>query len=349
MLKKFIHIGYPKNFSTSLQYDFFAKHEEIFHLGIGPELAYADPLVDSAFEVYLKTAKEFKYAEAEAKLEKHFSELFVKAEAAGKKVITASSEHLSFAFANDSIGFKEKMARLSGLFGNDAHIILIIRNQFDLIKSLYRESVRVGFPGDFSSYVYLFYKYQDRNYCYDLRYDLVLDTLVTFFKKENIHLFIFENMRSKDGELIRRDGKIRLLDDLGEAMGIAYHEIDFGHYNEALTDNVVREKAELNKANRHDLGNILYDTAEKHRMKYYLTTEIGLNEKQEELYGDVLMKRKLIALAKEKAGDKPQVKLDYSVDENILRQLKSFYEQGNKLLESGHGYSLPGIYYDLKF
>jgi hypothetical protein len=349
MLPKFVHIGYPKNFSTSLQYDFFAKHGELFHLGIGPSLAYSDAIVDATFEVFLKTAKGFKYAEAEAALKKHFEELFFQAEQSGKKAITASSEHLSFAFANDSIGFEEKMARLARLFGKDTHIILIIRNQPDLIKSLYRESVRVGFPGDFGTYMYLFYKYQDRNYCYDLRYDLVYEALLRYFDREQLHLFVFEDMRAADGKLVREDGKIKLLKELSDAMNVAYHEIDFGHYNEALSDNVVREKAKLNFEHRHDLGNILFETAEKHRMKHYLLDEIKLTEPEDVLYADVRTKRALIARATEMAAGKPAEKLDYTIPGDIADRLKSFYEKANRALQSRHGIQLPENYFNLRF
>lgn len=348
MLRKFVHIGYPKNFSTSLQYDFFAVHPQLFHLGIGPNLAYSDPLVDAAFEVYLKTTKGFKYAEVEPRLQQHFNEVFRRAEASGKKAITASSEHLSFAFANDSIDFETKMARLAKLFGNDTQIILIIRNQFDLIKSLYRESVRVGFPGSFGEYVYLFYKYQDRNYCYDLRYDLVFDCLLKHFKREHLHLFVFESMRASSGELVREGDKIKLLSDLCTKMDIDYTEIDFGHYNEALADAVVNAKARLNETRRHDLGNILYETAEKHRMKHYLLSEIDLPEPEPVMYEDVLSKRALIAAAREEAAGKTE-KLDYSIPGSIADRLKQFYEAGNRALAEKHHIALPENYFNLHF
>lgn len=346
MIRKFVHIGYPKNFSTSLQNDFFAKHPDLFHLGIGPGLNYADPLIDATFEVYLKSAKGFKYNEVEPRLKKHFAAVIAKAEQSGKKALTLSSEHLSFSFANDSIGFDEKMKRLAGLMGSDTHILLIIRNQFDLIRSLYRESVRVGFPDSFAQYVYLLYKYQDRNFCYDFRYDLVIETLRSFFSSENIHLFCFESMRGPDGTLLNSNGKTELTSALCHELGVDYLETDFGHYNEALSDPVVIEMAELNKVQRHDLGNILYDTAEKHRMKYYLSEELGLHETEAELFGDVRIKRALIQQATESGG---KGKINYTVLPEIEKALSEFYGKGNSRLEKLLGIQLPPNYFEMKF
>lgn len=347
-MKKFVHIGYPKNFSTSLQRNYFPVHDEIFHLGIGPGIGYADSLTESAFEVYLKSAKDFKYAEVKSRLQQHFSDLFSAAGASGKKVLTASSEHLSFAFANDSLGFEPKIARLAELFGADTGIIMIIRNQGDLIRSLYRESVRVGFPGSFSKYAYLLYKYQDRNFCYDFRYDLAYDVLCRYFSKNAIHVLQFEEMRAEGKLTLDKQGRTLLLAKLSDILGVHYMDIDFGHFNEALSDSVVEIKAELNVTNRHDLGNMLYETAEKHRMKSYLQDELGIHEAEEKLFEDVIMKRRLIAEAEQQAQSK-QLRSDYSVDRQTGEWLSKFYTEGNARFAQVSGIALADDYRNIQF
>jgi hypothetical protein len=155
-------------------------------------------------------------------------------------------------------------------------------------------------------------------------------------------------MRAPSGELVREGEKIKLLNDLCTMMGIDYTEIDFGHYNEALADAVVNAKAKLNETRRHDLGNILYDTAEKHRMKHYLLSEIDLPEPEPVMYEDVITKRALIAAAKEEAAGKTE-KLDYSIPGGIAERLKNFYEAGNRALVEKHGIALPENYFNLRF
>jgi hypothetical protein len=347
-MKKFVHIGYPKNFSTSLQCDFFAKHPQLFHLGIGPQLLYCDSITDATFEVYLKTAKGFKYAEVEERLKKHFSSLFKKAQESGKIAVTVSSEHLSFAFSNDALGFDEKMSRLAQLMGSETTVFAIIRNQFDLIKSLYRESVRVGFPGDFSLYTYLLYKYQDRNYYYDFRYDLAYEVMCKYFTSENVHFIVFENMRNAKGELIKTNGEVDLLRSLCDLLEVDYLKTKFGHYNEALENSTIIAKVELNKIKSHDLGNMQLETAEKHRMKHYLFDELELQEEEALLYSDVITKRALIEEAKKhnyRSGDR----INYQVDGDIAHRMKQFYEEGNSKLSLHAGLELPDDYFNLSF
>jgi hypothetical protein len=348
MIQRLVHIGYPKNFSTSLQYDFFSAHPQLFHLGIGPQLAYRDPLIDATFEVYLKSAKRFKYAQVEDRLVQHFARQFDEAEQQGKRAVTVSSEHLSFAFSNDALGFEEKIGRLAALMGPDASILAIIRNQTDLIRSLYRESVRVGFPGDFAQYAYLLYKYQDRNYYYDLRYDLIYEVLCRYFSPANVYFLVFEEMRDANGRLILNNGQIRLVRCLCELLNVDYLDTRFGHYNEALDDSVILSKADLNRGTRHDLGNILLDTAEKHRMKQYLFQELGLHEEETALYSDVIAKRALIEQAKN-SGAHPNEKLDYSMDPAIAARVKHHYEEGNRRFMQLTGASLPPAYLTLRF
>lgn len=346
-MRKFVHIGYPKNFSTSLQRNFFPAHPEIFHAGIGPGIDYCDPLVSAAFEVYLKTAKDFKYCEVESKLKSHFSRLMDSASNSGKKVFSISSEHLCFAFVNDSVSFTEKMNRLRDLIGNETEIIMIIRNQKDLIRSLYRESVRVGFPGSYERYIYLLYKYQDRNYYYDFRYDLVYEELVRIFGKDRIHVLLFEEMRI-GSELVKSGSSIKLLNDLCNILDVEYMDIDFGHFNEALPDAVITRKSELNETHRHDLGNILYETAEKHRMKDYLLTEIRLEEEESKMYEDVIVKRAMIAKASEQAvGDSSIVR--YDADGIIAERISDFFTKGNYRFSEMSRITLPDSYYNMKF
>ena len=347
MMDRFVHIGYPKNFSTSLQRNYFSLHPEIFHLGIGIDsnLGYYDQTVEKTFELYLKTCKSFKYSEQQTGLADHFRQLFGIA-AADKKVIGASSEHLSFSFSYDSLSFPEKMERLHGLFGSKAKIILVIRNQFDLIKSLFRESVRVGFSGNFQDYINLLYKYQDRNYLYDLRYDLAIEELGRHFDSKNIGVFLFEDYRAENGEMNFENGKPKIFNDLDLFLELESYDLDLGHFNKAVPDLKISSLAKLNANRPHDLGNHLLESAEKHRIKGYLEEDLNLHETEAETYSDVKTKNELI---KQAAGQTEDVPLSYEANKDLVNWMKSFFENGNAQFESQISKSLSEKYFNLKF
>ncbi len=340
---KYIHIGFPKNFSTSLQRDYFSVHPEIYHLGIGlgHNLGYKDSIVEKAFEVYLKTAKHYFYKEKEDHLIQHFSSLWnIKHDKC--KAIGVSSEHLSFAFSYDGISAQEKAERLLKLFGAETKIIMIVRNQVDLIKSLYRECVRVGFIGDFKLFIDLLYKYQDRNFVYDFRYDLIYKTYTSLFGSENVGVFFFEDYRDDKGNMIIDDEEIRLFKDLNAFLNLSSHKPNLEHFNESIASDKILIKAEFNKAQRHDLGNHLLESAEKHRIKVYLEEDLEYFEEEKATYSDVLIKRQLI---KQLEGIKKEQPLNYTANSERFSKLKTFYHEGNTAFEELLKRKLPDAYY----
>jgi hypothetical protein len=345
-MNKFIHIGFPKNISTSLQRDYFSKHPSIFHLGVGVDsnIGFYNTLVENTCEVYLKTCKYYKYKEKEAMIVKGFKKLF--ADIDSKYQITGISfEHFSFSFAYDSISTQEKAERLYGIFGDNTKIIIIVRNQFDLIKSLYREYVRNGFAFDFETFIYLSYKYQDRNYLYDFRYDLVYNTYTKLFGKDNVNLFFFEDYIDENKQLILNNQTIKIVDDLNASLGIENVQLELEHFNEALPLNKVALNASKNADICHNFGNHLFEIAEKHRIKSYVKEELGLNESEREIYKDVLSKRMII---NEIINSSDFKSITFEANQDIVSSIKSFYEKGNKVLQEIIHIGLPQSYHNLK-
>ena len=52
---KYIHIGYPKTLTTSLQTSFFSKHSQVLHLGVGcgSAIDFIDDDINIALENYI--------------------------------------------------------------------------------------------------------------------------------------------------------------------------------------------------------------------------------------------------------------------------------------------------------
>ncbi len=343
-MRKYIHIGFPKNFSTSLQRDYFSMHPELFHLGIGlnnSNLGYYNSEVEKTFEVYFKTCKSFKYQTVKDKIKNQFDELFNSVDREKYKAVGVSAEHLSFSFSYDSISSEEKAQRLYDVFGSDTTIVMIVRNQMDLIKSLYRESVRVGFIGDFEEYIKLVYKYQDRNFVYDFRFDLMFDCYSKLFGKDNVKVLFFEDYRGDNNQLNESDVNCKLFEDLNKALNLSNPKMELKHYNEALPKDKILIKSQFNKGNRHDLGNHLLESAEKHRIVRYLEEDLEFFELEKETYSDVIAKRECIdhAINSEES-------LDLIFDQNIaeFKKLKDFYRVGNQNLEKILNISLPEKY-----
>jgi hypothetical protein len=349
-MKKYVHIGYPKNFSTSLQRNFFSSHPQLYHLGIGinDNLGYRDELLSSIFEVYLKYSKSFKFNLEFEKIKAHLNNHIQIAAKEGHKGIGLSSEHLSFSFTHDGLDFQTKMNRLRDVFGEDLDIIMIIRNQVDVLKSLYRESVRVGLIGSFEDYIYNLYKFQDRNYLFDFSYDLVYSELKKIFPEACIHVLVFEELRESSGSMVLEEGKNKLIKQLSSILEIDYQEMAFEHFNEALKDGDIVEKEKLNRIYRHDLGRELTFSAEVHRQKEYFSSELGLLEDEVKTYEDVLTKRRLIEQVKSNGSNK-NLDLSYDCNKLIGDKVLSSFADGNQRLSEKLSLNLSGHYFKRSF
>ncbi len=334
-MNTYLHIGYPKNFSTSLQRSYFSQHPSLYHLGVGvgSNIGYMDNLLSAIFEVYLKTAKSFKYLEVRGKLKDHIDEHKSKAQKLGKKLIGVSSEHFSFSFTPECVDFSTKIKRFKELFGTNVKVIMVVREQMSILKSLYQESVRVGLPYTFQEYLYSMYKYQDRNYFYDLRYDLVFEELVKAFGKENVLVEVFDEHRGISGSLKKgRGAGSAITESISNFLDVSALKEPLQHFNERLDPKVLAAKYQLNQTKKHDLGNDLYQSAELHRQSEYFTYELGLTEPEHIAFKDVLIKREFLHQAESNSKNitDAEVKALFEVDSSLYNKIKDFFEEGNR-------------------
>ena len=306
-MKNFIHIGYPKNLSTSLQRTFFSKHPDISYLGIGSggDISYSDDIVDAFFEHDVKYCRRGEYEKKKSKIIDHFAQIQEQAEQKDYKAFGASSEHLCISVTSDSIETEEKAARLAEVFGAEANILVFIRNQAGLIKSLYRESIRTGYAGTFDEFVRYLYLFKERNFIPDLDYSTVLDIYSDWFGRDNIKIFVFEDYIASGGGLAMSGNQQKLVLDLQAALGLGASAIDIDHTNKPIPSDQLERKRMLNLRDRHDLGNQLWGGTENHRLGVYWNTFLDAGLSEDEIFADVRCKRALLEEARnsESASD----------------------------------------------
>lgn len=347
MTIKYIHIGYPKNLSTSLQRDFFGRHQELMHLGVGcnnNNLGYIDDFTSLAVEFYLRYAKDFVYQSKAAEIKDHFAEYFEAAQKnPGIKAVGLSGEHMGFNFTPDNIDISQKAARLHDIFGSDTKIIMIIRNQLPLIKSLYNECVRVGYPKSFRDYINYITMFYERTFVSDFFYGHAYAMYADLFGAQNILVIPIETVLQRN-ELIRNDaGQMVVLKKISDWLHVSYPQQDLGHYNQALDQAVIVKTMELNAKNPHDLGNSIFGTAESHRIRARYE-EWGVPP-PDEVENDVFTKRRVICEAIEKAKQTPHLKVDYGCDSVVWGKLEDLFRPTNNFLAEKTGLDLAQMGY----
>lgn len=342
---KYIHIGYPKTLTSSLQSDFFPKHSQVLHLGLGCEspIDYIDDTVNIALENYIMYAKEFPYIEHEEDIKCAFNKWFEYAESKGYKAVGISLESLSFDYypnQNDTVVIAKRLQRI---FGQDTKIIALMRNQIDLIKSLYGQYVREGLPLGYKEFIDYIYINKERNFLYDFLYDKMFFLYADLFGMENVHFIPLEAVRNfKTKKLLQNNEKIILLEMISNILDIDYEMLDFGHANISLSKKELFQKLQLNQKTRHELGNLIFEHSSIHRNRKHFEQDPLI--KLQDLFFDVKKKRLLLEEAKKLAVQDPR-KINYFADPEILQRLSKNFIHSNKLLAQKSGVELPDIYF----
>ncbi len=264
---RLLHIGYPKCMSTSLQLDYFNKHPEIYFLGWGRaenEHGWITEEMASIGEVGLRYAKEFVY-DAQATrsyLERHI-DLCEQDES--KRLLCFSSESMAFTFHYD-IDVVQKAHRLRALFGPDCKVLIVIRNQLDLFRSFYHESIRCGYRGDFAQFIEFHYFHQFRTILSDLYYERMYGLYAGLFGARNVTVIPME--------LLVREQQV-LLKELSLYLGISPIELELTKYNNSDDKQYLEAVRQMNEKYPNNMGSGHFGMTDTEKLKAYWKVTFG--------------------------------------------------------------------------
>lgn len=332
MKKIWIHMGYPKCFSTSLQKAFFEKHQEIAYggIGIGDHLSYANNGLEFVFQSLLQHANK-PFFDRNFKEAKQIVDDFV---SNTNKTTVFSLETLVFPFS--TLDFDTIIERIHLLFENyEIHILLVIREQFEFLKSLYGEFIRMGYPETFSIFIQWVWGYRDRNFWELLNYPQVYNLLKQKFGYNNIHLQFFE--------IWKNDPEIEINTRVSKLLEITNKHLPIWNDNPSLKKNEQANLLHINQQFRRGMGeHVLYPFLNHHNRIGLERIESGYSN--EEVFENILTKR----LALNKMKRLPQqpfedfYKLHSPVDD-ILKRMQQEWKTTNKQLLACSG-TVPKAY-----
>jgi len=287
--KVFIHIGYPKCFSTTLQRDYFNEHSEISFGGVGTfdNISYQNKEIEFIFESLLKYSHSNFWDIHKIKAKKNIED-FINSNENKKHVF--SSEYLAMPISLQDIDSVEKIKRLKFLFKSfDLKIIFISRNPIDFIRSFYKEYIRLGYYQDYSEYIKHLITHKDRNYLYDLNYILKEEYLGKLFGKKNVFHFKFEELKKDPQNIINVS--------LSEILGVRNENIIIENQNASLTNSQYYELLNINNKYRRGIGISINEPFEKHRNKVLMDSS-KIQYSNEEIFSEVIAKRNAISKIK---------------------------------------------------
>jgi hypothetical protein len=362
---RYLHIGYPKCASTSLQYDFFNAHPQIHHLGWGMrnQTGWRDDELAVCGEVDIRYKPEFHYDRAKVRgvFERHF-ELVERQPAT--KAVGVSFEAFCFTMVFD-VEPLTKARRLHDIFGDGTKILIVLREPFALLRSFYFEMVRDGFAGTFEDFVRFQYLYQFRSLLFDLRYFDIYGIYAELFGADNICVIPLELLKQDTAKFLRR---------ISDHLEVDALDLALGQYNSSNDMRVLELLRRLNARYRHNMGNGYFCMTDGEKLDAYWRTEFGVtmpdsgqlnyNRRYElvwaaeeailtngetrtvlpDLHGVVDDLPRLAETAKAMArGEMSEI--DASYDDFWQERLSAFWADSNRALAALTGYDLAALGY----
>jgi hypothetical protein len=346
--RRYLHIGCPKAVSTTLQRDFLDVHPALRHLGVGcgGNVDYRDAGLELAIEGHVMFCRELSYRDKVAAVRGHLAEHFAAAEAdPAILAVGVSNESLCFGYSPGHVDTAEKARRLRDLFGPDTSVILVVRNQPALLRSLHRESIRNGYAGTLDEFLHYAYLHQDRSFLSDFLFDRTVGYYGELFGPQNVHVLPLEDYLTGGRLTETGAGHTALTDRLSAILGVPALPLTLGKHNEPLDTAVLEAKRRLNASHPHDLGHaLLAGVVNGHRLRQVYAEDLHWDA-EPWLYEDVRRKRALIAEATATAAQP----LDDSVSPELGGRLLEMFAASNRQLARLLGTELPAAYGDPSF
>jgi hypothetical protein len=227
LIKTLIHIGFPRTGTTWFQKNFFPKVEN-----------YLQPGRKLTHELLIHpTPLEFNPEDLKSRIPPsgHF---IISEEMITSRIRGGEVNHWFFA---------EYIKRLN-LCYPDAHFMLLIRNQQEIIQSLYALYVQKG--GTYSLEKFLLSENQlQSDYLFSskfLNFHINLEYLIKTIGKERLHVFLFEDFRENPEEFIQK---------LGKKFQLVFNNqsIDYSKVNTGITTKQIFGRKLINRFTRYGI------------------------------------------------------------------------------------------------
>lgn len=335
MKSRYIHIGFPKSASTTLQADFFSKHPALHHLGWihrkadGAIVDYIDETINKAIEIDIRCKRDLIYDKKiiSQAFEKHFA---TADSDPAKKLVGISFEAFSYTDMND-VDVTQKAERLKNIFGADTKIIIVIREQRAIVKSFYSNCVQVGYYKSYKKFIEYLLLYRFRSVISDFMYFNLYQLYSSLYNPKNILILPFELLK-QDANAFQKK--------LCDFLEIDYLALPFTKANEGHSGKSIQYNRLLNYFRRHNLGNPYMTEVYSYRYSPYFNHELQIEMPKAGLTSQKRL-QKNIDLSQKLGKLIPFVPaLDYGVIENFKESFHELFAQQNKQLSSELGLDL---------
>ncbi|MEA3352860.1 MAG: sulfotransferase domain-containing protein [Campylobacterota bacterium] len=200
----FIHLGLPKCASTTIQ-TVLSQSEDIEYIGFIPDgfegKYFKDDNMSELFDNNLRFCLDNP---------SFYKKLICDhIEKSTKNTIVFSSENLTLRWLSWDLPTYTKLEYLKKIFPKDSKFIYVYRNPEDLLLSLYKEELLIGYDKEFNEYVNELYLFRKISYFNDLLLGRFLNNFYDVFPNNSLNIVYLEeeNIIEQIGKILKTDFK----------------------------------------------------------------------------------------------------------------------------------------------
>lgn len=189
-----VNVGLHKTGTTFLNRAVFPNLPDTVHLGKPYD-------ADDPARLLLQSIIHTPYSQFDVQQANAKAQALIRDRAQGKKLVTISEGRLSVTLHADRYLMAE---RLRAVFG-PATILMTLRRQQDLLSALYFQALGTGrAPIKYPDWVQQFLYHRGKENFDLLNYFTLMEAYVRAFGRENVHVFLYEQMRDDRDAYARR-------------------------------------------------------------------------------------------------------------------------------------------------
>ncbi len=268
----YFHIGNPKAYSTSIQKMLFDnQHLGYKYFGFSPSLEYKNwfqnELVARFLDRDLRFTSEIAFNKLELDYKSFFQKEFAKCKTLGQD-LWISSECAGLRYLIEDSDLSLKFNRIQRTMPHGTNFIIIFRNIFDSIKSIYAEYVKQRYGKSFKVFCEELYLYRDSNFLFSLLPGHQTSYLSNLLTNNNKLKCLFIDNEDKNGS--------NLINELNKLCNYNFDELP--KFNDSKKRTSTGTRLELNQITRYPIDTT--GMIETHRGFSYF------NDENREIYED---------------------------------------------------------------
>ena len=277
MKKVFCHIGNPKAFSTSIQSYLNTCHKtgKVFYKGFCPsnniDQWYSDNEISTILNYNLRYENKLSFLENKDYIRRYFYKCY---EECGENIdLWISSENISMRFILEDIDYYEKFFRIQKVLPEETTFIIIFRNIWHSLRSIYKEYLKVGYTKSFEGFCRETFLFRDSNFVSSL----IPSSMINFLKNNLINnnkllsFIVDDEMGTK--------GLLKFLNSLTEEKTNNFPHLNKSLNNKELLKLNMEQKSILDASGLIETHRLFWNKRNDHKFEKEIWSKLRLQHK----------------------------------------------------------------------